>query len=66
MDYWPLEVDAYTNPTLAPIGESPMAQSNMPVKELSEFESHRWQQVAYTAASLVLSVIAVELATQQL
>ena len=24
----PLEVDAYTNPALAPIGESPMAEFN--------------------------------------
>ena len=25
-DYRPLEVDAYTNPTLAPKGESPLVQ----------------------------------------
>lgn len=58
-----LEVDAYTNPTLAPVGESPAAQSMiMPSMECVGFESHHRQQVRYTLTSFVQSVMVLSVA----
>ena len=49
--------------TIAPIGESPVAQSTiMPSMECVGFESHPRQQVRYTLTSFVQSVMVLSVA----